>query len=146
MPLVILIWGYLIYKIVLGFSGNDSPINITQKRTESIETQKKYIEKQDTFSLEKIHRDPFLNILYRVNKTKTAKKQFQKEKLEWPSVIYKGLVSNVKGKKSIALIKIEGKQFFFQEGENNMDCKLIFVSENKITLLYKSKKKSFVKQ
>ncbi len=144
LPLVLIIWGYLIYKVVIGLAGNDT--DIVPSQTHSLGTIQATFrtESNETFMLKDVERDPFLNISYRKKlENKTGK--ITRKKVSWPEIKYMGLVSNEKDKKMIGLIEIEGNNFFFEKGDSYQDITLIKIDPSRVVLTYQGGRKVYSK-
>ncbi|MCL6220598.1 hypothetical protein [Zunongwangia pacifica] len=143
-PLVLIIWGYLIYKIVSGLTGGDNEIIVPKNQSLLALPDTLGSEPKEIFVLKEVARDPFLNIVYTKPVMSRIKKRFQK-KINWPEIRYLGLVSNESDKKSVGLIEIEGNNFFFEKGDSNQDITLIKIDKNQVVLVYKGGRKVYSK-
>lgn len=140
LPLVLFIWGAIIYQVLDAFADND-PITTNQAVVGFKDIKAK---ERDTFSLSTIERDPFLGEVYRpkiviVNTTPRPKVV----EVVWPSIQYKGLVSNGDVNKAIFLVAINGADQLMKLNETVADITLVKGDRNKIKLRYKGKTKEF---
>lgn len=142
LPIVIIIWGILFYKIYDAF--RPSAKNIKTSPPESyIPSQK--IEK-DTFSLLPLFSDPFLGTLY-VKKAEVPSKGITlKKKVEetvWPEITYLGVVSDKEASISVFILQIQGQQFLVKKGDTIQDIQLINGSNSSVALRHKGKTKNY---
>ena len=106
LPVVVLIWSAIIFQVLDAFD-DDDPV-ITASNTVSfvnIETKER-----EKFTLGIVDRDPFLGTIYRPKKVVNInpKPRVKKQEIVWPSIKYKGLVSDQNNASSIYLIEING--------------------------------------
>jgi hypothetical protein len=142
LPVVILIWGVLIYKIVDAFTSEDVNVAKTQKTNFSppTETQK------DTFSLLPIKTDPFLGTVY--SKLRQAAQNVNtphKPKTEqpWPDIGYFGIVADKKSTSSVYIVSVNGRQFLLKEGDTIQKLKVLKGSEENISIRFEGQTKEF---
>lgn len=142
LPIVIIIWGVLIYKIYDAF--RPSAKNI-RSSTPEVYTPQQIIEK-DTFSLLPLDADPFLGILY-VKKAEVSSKKIpptkKVEEILWPEITYLGIVSDKEASTSVFIIQINGRQFLVKKGETIQDIQLVSGSDKTVQLRYKGKNKNY---
>ena len=142
LPVVILIWGFLIYKIVDAFSSENASIAKIQKANFK---PPKGIQK-DTFSLVPVETDPFLGMVYAKAKppsqnVNTVRKP-QSEK-QWPSIGYFGIVADKNSTTSIYIVSINGQQYLLKKGDTLQKLKIIKGSEGNIFIKYGGETKEF---
>lgn len=141
-PLVILIWGMLIYRIVGGVKEEPQVIPIAalpeEKPIQKI--------KKDTFSLLPLTHDPFLGHSYRKKEPVKIISSAPAVKVEWPEITYLGLVSDVGDSKQVHVIQINGKQFLITKGEDAQGVKIINFSQDGIILEFKGNRREFLKK
>lgn len=141
-PVVILIWGIVIYKIVDAFTDKTESV-ITFSNSGKTEINKV---KRDTFSLKPINQDPFLGISYikpkSVSRQKTPSKALP---IAWPAVQYLGLVSGTGKQQKIHILQINQQQNLMEIGETVGGIKLVSASANSVKLSYKGQRKKFSK-
>lgn len=141
LPLVVIIWGIVIYRVVGAVSEEPETIeNIPVVSKGEI----KRIEK-DTFSLVSINHDPFLGHYYKTAVPVEKKKIPSETKIEWPAVTYLGLVSDSGKSSKIHILQINGKQFLMEKGNSAEGIKIIGSRSNEVILLYKRDRKVFIK-
>ena len=119
LPLVILIWGSIIYKIFYNTSREEELADeiLPQKNISATSVL-------DTFSIIANYRDPFLgNVVYSENNVNEVPKQkvLPQPKVEqvvqWPNIVYGGMIKNQQSTKQLALLKINGKENIIKAGE-----------------------------
>lgn len=120
LPVVLLIWGGVLYQF-FSFSSADGVLENT-----SIDLNIKpfKLKERNNFLINVNYRDPFLGKMYatqEVAKTKSVAKINEKSKPEeaivWPSIIYKGMISDTKEKKKLFILIISGRDFFMKKGD-----------------------------
>lgn len=142
LPVVIVIWGFLIYKIVDAFSSENS--DITQITQVNFKPPKGV--QRDTFSLVPVDTDPFLGTVYTKPKpTSHNVKSVHKPKSEtqWPSIGYLGIVADKKSTTSVYIVSINGQQFLLKKGDTLQKLKIIKGSEENIFIRYGGETKEF---
>lgn len=142
LPVVIVIWGFLIYKIVDAFSSENS--DITQTKQANFKPPKGI--QKDTFSLVPIETDPFLGTVYTKPKptsqnVNTVHKS--KSETQWPSIGYFGIVADKKSPTSVYIVSINGLQYLLKKGDTLQKLKIIKGSEENIFIRYGSETKEF---
>lgn len=141
--IVIIIWGFLFYKIYDAFRPN--PKNIRTKAPETFIPPPNA--EKDTFSLLPIERDPFLGTLYvKKNEKKIihANKNKKKEDdIVWPDIKYLGIVSDQDASTSVFILQINGRQHLIKKGESIEGIQLVYGSNNNLQLRYKGKIKKY---
>ncbi|MBW1296906.1 hypothetical protein [Aquimarina litoralis] len=140
LPLVVFIWGAIIYQVVDAFSDEDPEIaDITNVSFAKIETKER-----EKFQISTVNRDPFLGTIYKpkkvVPKTTTHVK---KQEITWPSIQYKGYVAAQNRSSTIFLIEINGSEQLLKINDTFADVKLIKGSSTTVKLRYKGKNKQF---
>ncbi len=140
-PLVIVIWGLIIYKVAGAFGDETVVIPaVTPKVTEEVMRIKK-----DTFSLLPIERDPFLGHYYK--KPIEPKKYlvaFPRE-VQWPEISYLGLISETGKSTGVHILQVNGRQFLLEKGEVAEEIKIVGSRPGQVTLLYRGDKRTFSK-
>jgi len=121
LPLVIFIWGIVIYNIFSSMGGGSEIVLVNTAIPEESVSRQIAI---DTFSITANYRDPFLGKIVS-GKPKPIKKQFKKrppikkkpiQPIRWPSISYGGMIRNQQTNKLIAMVKINGKDNLMNEG------------------------------
>ncbi|WP_109301634.1 hypothetical protein [Aquimarina sp. AU474] len=138
LPLVVFIWGAIIYQVTDAFSDDDplatDSTAITFSKIEGKE--------RDHFLISSVTRDPFLGTMYKPKKEPVKKitPRVKKPEVTWPSVTYKGMVT---GNPVIYLIEINGTDQLMQRNEVVSDIKLIKASSSWVQLRFKGEAKRF---
>ena len=132
--LVIIIWGLLIYKIVDAFS--DANLNTKQSLVANFKAPN--VTEKEKFKMLPIEADPFLGTLY-TQKKKTSGRTSMKPKNEvvWPTIEYRGIVSDNNSKTKVFIITINGQQQLLSQGENVEGLKLVKGDNESVTLRFK---------
>ncbi len=120
MPLVILIWGLIIYKIIAGMN-DDKPSNSVYKPLVTEDSK----ELTDTFSLYANYNDPFLSGTVRLSRNVVETEMLSNRRSlsnvnntpPKPDLQYFGIISNAKNKYKVGLIKIQGVDYLLKEGD-----------------------------
>ena len=139
--IVLFIWGCVLYQI-FSFTNTDK-INSAEKNEFAITPLK--IKERKTFSINVNYRDPFLGKMYTLNKNlKTKPKSYNKnpepkpmETLVWPTVLYKGIISDSKDKKKIFILIIDGKNHYMKIGDIQNEIFLKEGNKESIYIKYK---------
>ena len=127
LPLVIIVWGLVIYRIF--FEGKTKPENISAVAKPVIKESSK--EEKSKYKLIANYRDPFLSSI----KQSFVKTENNKEKEEnnrssnlrrrrtnisrtrWPEISYGGFIEGDKDQKIIILLSIKNRDYLVQEGD-----------------------------
>jgi len=142
LPIVIAIWGLLLYQMFDAFGKDNVPVAAIQ--TSVFKPSK--IETKDAFSLDSIHSDPFLGTLYRkktIGKNSRASKPI--EQIQWPNVEYLGLVSGNTAASRIYILNINGQQRLLKRNDTLMNLRLMGGTQEHVTLRFKGKTQKFTK-
>jgi hypothetical protein len=140
LPLVIIIWGILIYKVVDLTSVEESEFSGKSKST-FIPPKPKI---KDTFSLIKINTDPFLGTMYSKPKSKeTSKRLSKKSEIIWPKINYFGIVSDKNSEASIFIVQINGQQHLLSKGDKVEEIVILKGNGERIYLKYMGQVKEF---
>lgn len=122
LPVVLAIWGLVIYEFV-SFGSADQ---IVPEASSNWVIQPLTFKEPKKIIIETNYRDPFLGTLYVPTKNATEPKKIKKSKivktapeLVWPSIEYKGVVSDNKEMKKIFLLIINGKNCFMSVGDTS---------------------------
>lgn len=134
LPLALLVWGLIAYKIIAHLNSTDSGMPQTTTKTAGDGD----IAPRDTFSLLLNYRDPFLGT-DNTAETNTdnivaadpgdffssSPEQQQPEPQYWPSITYHGIILNKKTGNRITLVKIDNKEQLLAEGQEITGVRLI---------------------
>lgn len=140
LPIVIAIWGLLIYQIIDAFGANE----VSNTEVVSTNYAPKMLTPRDTFSLKPIERDPFLGISYVKQITSKKKTSKKTSKLVWPAIEYKGTISGG-NKNSIFIININNEQHLLKRNDTIAGLRLVKGNTSQITLRLKGVAKNYQK-
>ena len=139
LPIVIGIWGMVIYTF-FSFTSPEMPI---ENNIGTLNIKPLVVKEKDTFSIKVNYRDPFLGKMHQPKTAgkKPLKKIAKKEEevIVWPSIIYKGIVSDNKEKKKVFMVVINGQTFFMKENDSQSDVLLKGGDRKTITVRYMNK-------
>jgi hypothetical protein len=141
LPVVLLIWAVLLFQL-FSFSVPDEVVESTSKEF-TIKPFK--IKARKSFLINVNYRDPFLGKIYadqeilkaKLSKVKVTKASKPEEALVWPSIQYKGMLSNAKEKKMVFILVISGKNCFMKIGETQNEIFLKSGDKESIYITYK---------
>lgn len=150
---VIAVWGVIIYRLLIA-AGSDEKLFIrTVQPKVAYESLEGYL-LEDTFKLVLNYRDPFLEKEVAVNEIpadltiKTAPALQNNTALNKPAsnldIKYTGYIKNSSGKRIVAIVTINGKEYMISEGETVAGVKLIKNHRDSVRVSYEGKTK-FVK-
>ncbi|HEU4789521.1 MAG TPA: hypothetical protein VFS71_07540 [Flavobacterium sp.] len=141
LPVVLSIWGVVIFQF-FSFSTPDEVITNTSMEF----TVKPFKLKERTpFLINVNYRDPFLGKIYNtqvVTKGSTSKVKIKKEikpeeTIVWPSIQYKGMLSDPKEKHKRFMLVIAGKNYFMKTGDMQEEIFLKNGDKESIYVTYK---------
>ncbi|MFC5044440.1 hypothetical protein ACFSTE_14820 [Aquimarina hainanensis] len=141
-PVVAFIWGAIIYQVVDAFS-EDDPV-IADPTTITMATIK--TKERAPFSIHTISRDPFLGKAYKIARRKEVKKPSvvsQKPPIIWPSIRYKGRVSNQNTADAVFLLEINGTEYLIKKNQSEAAVTVLKGTATYIRLRYQGKTKQF---
>ncbi|KZS40907.1 hypothetical protein AWE51_24195 [Aquimarina aggregata] len=140
LPLVVFIWGAIIFQITDAFTDDDPEIaNIGPIAFSKIESKER-----DRFSISDVTRDPFLGTVYKPKKEPVKKvAQVKKTVINWPSIRYKGVVTGGNGATAIYLVEINGTDQLMKRKDVISEVKLTKGNSSWVQLQYKGKIKRF---
>ena len=117
LPVVLLIWGSIIYRFFSFRAPETSEPPATEMKIKPLK-----IKERDTTAIDANYRDPFLGKIEvpqsATHKTKAKPKQAvkPKEQVQWPTIVYKGIVSDTKDKVKVFMLIINGKTCLMNKG------------------------------
>lgn len=142
LPLVLLIWGAIIYQI-FNYT-NAQPTVIPEQ---DIVVKPIVIKPKESIHIKINPRDPFSGKMVdnKANKPaikhNTVKTQKITEELIWPEITFKGIVSDNKDKIKVYMVIINGKTYLMRKGDIQEEIKLKDGDRDIIYLIYKGKSK-----
>jgi len=135
LPIVLLIWGLVIYRF-FDFSTDDIPDGTTSNFT----VKPLAVMPRDTFNINVNYRDPFLGKMYLPRQVKKSGRKTnsieQAAPLVWPSIVYRGLVSDAKNKKKVFMLIISGQTFLMSERDTELDVQIKGGNREHITVTF----------
>lgn len=140
-PLVVIIWGVVIYKMVGAFK--DEPV-IIPATPRAVGEEVKRVQR-DTFSLLPIDRDPFLGHYYKKPAQPKAKPVVRAEKVEWPEISYLGMISDTGKSSEVHILQLNGRQIILEKNQIAEEIRIIGSKAGQVTLKYKGERKTFKK-
>lgn len=141
LPLVLIVWGAVLFQFLSFTNGEE----IVDTNNPELVLKPLKFNKRQSFTIDVNYRDPFLGKMFVENtgiKTigtgkKTAKSKSPKEELIWPTILYKGLISDTKDKTKIFVLIINNKNYYMKVGDTEEDVFLKSGDNEAIYLRYK---------
>lgn len=149
-PVVVIVWGMIAYRVLNYISGNSDPETATEKNTNTF-----IIPRADSFSLILDYPDPFIGSAYnnvrftKNTKNITEKKNISEQKIStkpvWPKLKYNGMIkNNVKGS-ICAFLNLNGEDMLIATGDTVSGIKvraiykdsLVLIRQNTVKTIYK---------
>jgi len=138
-PVVVLIWGLVIYKIVDAFSSED----MTMLKNTPSTFKAPEVHEKETFALLPIQSDPFLGTMYHKPKAKKTTHRNIRQEIVWPSINYEGFISGTTKKTTVFMLNINGQQHLVKKGDILQNIKVIKGNQENLKLKYKGQTKEF---
>lgn len=152
-PLVLLIWGIIFYKIFTQINhGNDKPFFNQGLKNSSVTNNVK-----DTFTIKANYRDPFLTGHQKstfgseddgqmmFSTAGFSKKKEPKTDIVIPDLHYFGLIANTSKKQRIGLFRLNNKDALLKEGEVIEEFKIVRLFNDSVKITFKKIKKTIQK-
>jgi hypothetical protein len=148
-PLALLIWGNIIYKIVApANSGNENQFQSVQQIENSTAD-----DMNDTFLINPDYRDPFLGKMVKKPTDVTSSPFTTSVNIvkstpvssTWPTIVYLGIIKNQKSNKQLTLVQINGQSYSMKIGESINAIELCKVCKDSIEMKFGKEKKFFRK-
>lgn len=146
LPLVLLIWGILGYRLFSFFGNEEEPI----ENDLTFQVQNTTNKAPDSVKIVVDYRDPFSGKLSNGNNSNKLKtSNLRKPKIETvlnnmeenkPIIVYRGLVSDTKDKNKVFMFSVDNKTYLLEKGQTENDIKVISGDTKQITLLINKKK------
>ena len=154
LPLVILIWGIIFYRIFKGTSGSQYKV-----QTPKVESTRGKLTSDDSFSIYANYADPFLKNIREKKKLQKSKKSTQQNNkrnissrrrrrtiTRWPQIRYKGIVRNQEKTKHVFLVEIKKSSFLVHPGDTLKNVIIENCYEDSIVVSYEGKKKTIERE
>lgn len=144
LPAVLVIWGLFFFRLFDACSPDsfieNTPVvtNFTPPKTNP----------KTTFDLLPIEKDPFLGAMaYKSQKSGVNSPNKNKNTaIPWPNISFLGIVSDIKSKKKVFILNINGKQELLHIGDKLDGLKLMNGNEDRVILQFNSSTQEFKKQ
>lgn len=140
LPLVLLIWGMLIYQF---FSYSAASVALENTPRE-FNVKPFKLKERTLFTVNVAYRDPFLGKMYvapvsnqKKNSNTTKKSPKPAETIVWPTVLYKGMISDAKEKNKIFIMTIAGHDYFMKKGDTENEVFLKEGDKESVYVKYK---------
>jgi len=137
LPIVLLIWGVVLFQF-FSFSASD---DVLENTTTEVTIKPFKLKERTKFLINVNYRDPFLGKIYatqevskkniKIVKAKKASKP--EETIVWPTILYKGMLSDSKEKNKRFMLVISDKNYFMKIGDTEND---IFLKEGDKESIY----------
>jgi hypothetical protein len=146
LPLVLLIWGIIFYKIFtrIDISNNDQASFFKPEKSDTIA-------KKDTFILIADYRDPFLDqpgfVNYKSEKENEelklrTERSMPPPAIQFPDIKYNGLIINAKNKNKIGLFMLNNKYYILKEGETKEEVLITKLFKDSVFIQFEKHKKT----
>tara|TARA_B110000971_G_scaffold67143_1_gene68846 strand:+ start:641 stop:1120 length:480 start_codon:yes stop_codon:yes gene_type:complete len=146
-PIVLFIWGLICYRLF--FKNTEHTL---KKPTQSLHFDQIEILKRDSFELFLDYKDPFglhgiqlQQSIPKVEKDVSRKLNTKNVRIKWPKIKFLGLVKNANSTKGIAILNIDGSDFFFKKSQEREDIRLINSTPDSVIVSYKDIEKTIYK-
>lgn len=140
LAVVLFVWGAVLYQVFSFTNSNEIPVS---NNPEFIIKPLKIKERQ-TFTININYRDPFLGKMYAPQtvsnvkaSTKIKKQPKSQENLVWPSILYKGMISDVKNKSKIFMLIINSQYHYMKIGDTENEIFLKEGNKESVYIKYK---------
>lgn len=143
LPLVLFIWGTVMYQFFSFSSSEDMPTIVSN----GISLKPIKIVKRDSFAINTNYRDPFLGKIYNTENVKSSKKMTAPKKVEllvWPTIQYKGIVSDTKEKSRIFMLVINNQTHLMKKGQTENEIYLKEGDRESVYVKYKGQLNLFM--
>lgn len=143
MGAVLAIWGTIGYKFVNGLNPSASEV-ITQDVAVSFAPKTNIV--KDTFSIQKLERDPFLGTVSskkRSNSVNTSKPRVVENS---PRITYGGMIKKQSSSDRVFVININENQYLLKQGQIADSVKLVRGNVKEVTVRYKNKTQTIKRQ
>lgn len=144
LPLVLILWGYIIYRIMVQ-SGPE--IELSDSELPRLQNNSKANEKQ-SFQLYLDYQDPFLKTAIQKNENPEGEQvehqvQRRLHTWNWPNFNYNGCIQN--HKKVVGILQINSKNLLVQEGKVYEEFKVYQLFQDSIILEREGEKRTIIK-
>ena len=141
-PATILVWGWVAYKLIGQFGGNDA----AAAPAASYVVQGEISVVPDTFSLSGEYRDPFSDaaikkVITPAGNAKPAAPAEKKLPVSWPEIRYGGIIRNQHSNRQLVLILVNRQSAIMKAGEIFSGIELLRVSRDSVELRFGKERK-----
>ncbi|GIQ61397.1 hypothetical protein Flavo103_45320 [Flavobacterium collinsii] len=141
LPIVLLVWGAVLFQL-FSFTNSDE---IVATNNPELRIKPLKLNQRQSFTIDVNYRDPFLGKMYTENiapkikatDSKSAKVSKPKETLVWPTILYKGLISDTKEKNKVFMLIIDNKNYFMKIGDTENGVFLKTGDKESVYIKYK---------
>jgi hypothetical protein len=139
LPVVLLIWGIVIFQ----FFSFCTPEEVVTSTSAEFAVKPFKLKERTPFVINVNYRDPFLGKTYSTQVEVISKKNVVKkvprseETIVWPTIQYKGMISDPKGKNKKFLLVISDKNYFMKSGDIQNEIFLKDGDKESIYVAYK---------
>ncbi len=139
-PAVIIIWGIIAYKIIIGLNSDDNimPADFSTKQTNKVRQ-----ETSNNYTLIASYRDPFLGIVQKTTSVinhdtikRNIIKPIQKTEILFPNIVFFGCIKNKMSNKEFAIIKVDGKERTMGIGESEQGIEIKKIYKDSIVISF----------
>ncbi|WP_435624313.1 hypothetical protein [Flagellimonas sp.] len=131
--IVALIWGVVGYRL---FSSFGPEVQLNEPEIDKGFTLEQ-MKPKDTFSIKADYRDPFLGTMA-VKKKKTKKRAIRTSpKVQFPSIVYTGLIADQQNKQHIFFVTINNTQYLMQSKSEEDGVTLLSGTKDGIKVKFK---------
>ncbi len=152
-PVVILLWGYIFYKIFWGARNTNEYVNYRQIKADTLTIKPEEFE----YDLLVNYTDPFLK--NRTVKRDAIKKQNEQtnqsrrvntrrrrtQATRWPNIKYGGIITNESSEKITILVEIDNSKCLMNIGEERKGVIIMHYYPDSIIVKYKEEEKTILK-
>lgn len=139
MAAVLVVWGVIAFKINSGLGPKEA------LKTETIQNQSftpPIRVKVDSFSIQKVDRDPFLGTLYQPPKKTKKPVQKPSKPIGFKPITYLGLVQKTHNRTPVFVININTHQYIMKKGQTVDSVTLVKGNASEIVVRYKHQLKT----
>ncbi|WP_321515383.1 hypothetical protein [Marinifilum fragile] len=141
LPAVIVLWGYIGYKI---YTQIITPVQeIAEPQFKSIDFRSK--SEKEVFDLDLKYSDPFLKQVAgsKEKKEKNEASKSKKRTWMWPQIVYKGCIEN--HKKTVGLLRFDNREYLVQKGMLVKEFQVKSVSKDSLVMEREGERRRFSK-
>lgn len=137
---VILIYGAVIVRFIF-LSGDSEAVFVVESKVGQFRPIAYDVDQK--FTVKNNFRDPFLGTLPRKTSGDISENTFgsSKKTIQWPIIVFKGLVSDVNSTNKIFAVVLNGKEMVVKEGQVMDSVKILNGTSKELILRYKGEKR-----